>query len=284
MRFALLLVGVLACASSVIFVRESQQSAAWLAVWRLWVAVLCLLPWAWRDYQRLRPDIKILLRQAWLPGCVLGLHFIAWNAGARMVPAAMGTLLVNLTPLVMPGLLWCLYRQRVTPREWQATAMALCGFFILSWSTLQWDMAYWQGSAVVLLAMLSFALYLASAASSHIGRNIGSIWLYLLPVYAVAGVLCLVLSWLTEPFHGFVDGYDMLMTVSLGLVSTVIGHSILNWCMQHISGQRVTVVNSMQFVFAGVLGWWWYGELPGLAFYAASGLILMSLLWLAQEA
>jgi drug/metabolite transporter (DMT)-like permease len=56
----------------------------------------------------------------------------------------------------------------------------------------------------------------------------------------------------------------------------VLGHSLLNRSMQHFRGQLVTLVNMSQFVFAGVMAYFLFGEVPAITFFVASGLVIAS--------
>ena len=74
------------------------------------------------------------------------------------------------------------------------------------------------------------------------------------------------------------------MIAGVALVSTVIGHSALNYAMQRIRGQTVTVVNMLQFVIGGIFGYLIYAEIPTVAFYLASVLVIASILLVLKGA
>ena len=61
----------------------------------------------------------------------------------------------------------------------------------------------------------------------------------------------------------------------LGLAAgpTILGHSLLNASIRHLRGQVVSVFNAGQFVFAGVMGFFFFHEVPPLMFYVASTLV-----------
>jgi drug/metabolite transporter (DMT)-like permease len=61
---------------------------------------------------------------------------------------------------------------------------------------------------------------------------------------------------------------------ALALVPTVCGHSLLNAAMRRIRGQIVSLFNVSQFVFAGLLGYLLFGEIPKALFYAASAIVV----------
>ena len=61
---------------------------------------------------------------------------------------------------------------------------------------------------------------------------------------------------------------EWALMVGLGVVPTVCGHSLLNAAMRRIRGQIVSLCNVSQFVFAGVMGYFLFGEIPKGLFYA----------------
>lgn len=271
-----LLFGVLAVASSVVFIRESDAPPIMLAAWRCLLAALIIAPLALRSGE-LRPHALLDgLRQAAWPALWLAVHFVTWNIGARLIPAANATLLVSLVPLAMPVVLWAMLRERITRREGAATAIACIGLVILAMSDFDTDPAWLLGDAVCFGSMVLLTVYLAYSRKQDDGQ---SIWRYLLPLYTLAGLLCLLAGLLLEGGYWPRGGYPWLQVVGIAVVPMVIGHSILNWGMRVFSGQHVALVALLQFVFAGVLGLWLYGEVPNLAFALTSTAITLAAAW-----
>jgi drug/metabolite transporter (DMT)-like permease len=52
------------------------------------------------------------------------------------------------------------------------------------------------------------------------------------------------------------------------------GHSIMNWAMLRFPPQVVSILNLGQFIFAGILAFALFGEVPHAIFYATSVLIV----------
>ena len=62
--------------------------------------------------------------------------------------------------------------------------------------------------------------------------------------------------------------------LALAAIPTVCGHSLLNAAMRRIRGQIVSLCNVSQFVFAGVMGYILFQEVPPAVFYAASAIVV----------
>jgi drug/metabolite transporter (DMT)-like permease len=109
------------------------------------------------------------------------------------------------------------------------------------------------------------------------------VWLYLVPLYAVAGAVCFVIAlFLVNPLQPY-SGKDIWLILGLGIIPTVIGHSLINRAMKYFRGQRVSIVNMGQFVFAGIQAYFVFGEIPHKPFYIASGLLAVSAIIAMQK-
>lgn len=277
LNYAVLLAGVVACSLSAIFIRESAENPVLLSAWRLLIAAALLAPLWWRDHARHRQySLTDTLRHTWLPGIVLGLHFIAWNQGARMTPVANASLIVNLVPLVMPFFMLMMFRERLHRAEIIATGIALLGMLLLSASDFDIDPAYLWGDLVCFVAMLLFAWYLALGRKNN---HFATLWLYIVPVYLLAGLFTLGVGLGTGELLPEYSSYELAMIAALAVIPTIVGHSALNFAMQRLRGQLVSIVNMGQFISAGAAAWWLYSELPQPVFYLAA-LLLVAAVWL----
>lgn len=270
-RILLLVFGVWACSTAVLFIKASETHPILLAGLRQLVAAVALSPLFWRAYRRHRYPPRRLLGSA-LPGIVLGIHFISWIFGARLATAANASLIVNLVPVTMPFFLYAMFREHPTRGEYVGTALAMTGVLILARTDLSLDPQYFKGDVVCFCSMLFFCFYLALGRRN---RNVPSLWLYVVPLYAAGGLFCLLVSLVAlRPFPATLPGREIALVLGLGLVPTVIGHSILNVSMRRLPGQLVSIVNMGQFISAGFMAYFLFSEVPPPAFYLASVLLV----------
>jgi len=271
--FLLLVLGIFACSTSVILIRHSELHPALLAAWRLILAALFLSP-LWLAARRREKESFgwRQIRRSFIPGFLLALHFISWAAGARMTFAANATLIVNMVPLVMPFILFLLMRERINRAEIAGTLLGLLGVIVLSWGDYRLEPANLAGDFVCFASMVLFALYLGYG---RLNREVRSIWLYLVPLYAIAGIICLVVALpFAHPLEGM-TGQEWLLMLGLAFIPTILGHSLLNFSLKHFGGQAVSVCNLGQFIFAGVLAWVVFNEVPHGPFYVAGVLVVL---------
>ena len=188
-RYLLLFLGVLACSTSAVLIRMSTTAPLVLSALRLTIAVLFLAPVFLSELRR-HPGAftRSHLRRTHLPALVLALHLISWTVGARMTAVVQASLIVNLVPIAVPFFLFWIARERINRAEVAGTLIAVLGLVALTVRDAVVGGGTPAGNAVCFASMLLFALYLALGRRN---RDFPSLWLYVIPVYAQAALLCL---------------------------------------------------------------------------------------------
>ena len=276
-RLGLLTLGIFCAASSVVMTKASQLQPEHLSAARLFVAVLILSPLYLRDKKRF-PEFTTAhaFKISALPAILLAIHFITWTLGARWTTAANSTLIVNLIPIAMPILGYFILKETINLKELLGTALALVGVCILALTDYRLNAQLLEGDLVCLISMLLVAWYLILARKN---RNVPSIWLYIVPLYLTASMISLLIVLLRSGMPHSQDPHEWIYVLLLGLIPTVFGHSLLNLSMHWFRSQFVALMNQMQFVYAGVMGYGFFKELPSQSFYLASVFIFAGVAW-----
>lgn len=266
----LLLGGVFACSVSALLIKASSSRADTLSALRLLMAAALLAPVYLRARKHHQSGAWLAdFRLAALPALVLAAHFLTWSWGARHSPVAQASLIVNLAPIAMPFFLHSLIGERVDRREIIGTVLTLAGVLLLTARDAIAAGPAPLGNLVCLGSMLLFTWYLALG-RQH--RAVPSIWLYIVPVYTVAGLACGVVSLLRGPDPALATSREWLLLAGLAVIPTIVGHTLLNRAMRTLRGQIVSLANLGQFVFAGVLAFVLFREIPSLVFYVSASL------------
>jgi drug/metabolite transporter (DMT)-like permease len=274
LRYLLLFLGVFACSTSAVLIRMSGTDPFVLTAMRLLTGTAILVPLYLAQTRRSGRLTRAQLGRTRLPSVVLALHLITWTLGARMTVVAQASLIVNLVPIAMPFFLIWLAAERINRAEITGTVLAIAGVAILSVKDAWLGGGSLAGDALCFLSMILFALYLSLGRRN---RDFPSIWLYVVPVYGQAGLICLAVALPRISGFAWGSGREWALMVALGVIPTVCGHSLLNAAMRRIRGQMVSLCNSTQFVFAGVLGFALFGEVPDGFFYPACAIVLAGL-------
>lgn len=220
------------------------------------------------------PGLGQLLRYTWLPGIFLGLHFFTWNMGARLTLAGNATLVVNMIPLVMPILMYIMHRIVPSRRELLGSGVAMAGVGILGVGSVQISPESAAGDLLCFVAMVFLALYLIFAKTAQ-GVNI-PLLLYLTMVYMVGSLTAFVINLpFAPPAVDHLLPPQLWYILGLTLVPTVLGHSLLNRAMQTLPSQVVSIGQLSQFIWAALLAFLAFGEIPEPVFYPASVFVLI---------
>ena len=271
-RYLLLFLGVFACSTSAVLIRMSTTNPFVLTALRLLIAAVLLAPILRLEMRRHGAAFtRDHLRRTRLPALVLSVHMISWTLGARMTAVAQSSLIVNLVPIALPFFLLWIASERINRAEIAGTVLAILGLLVLSAKDALSAGGSLAGDAVCFASMLLFAFYLALGRRN---RDFPSVWLYVIPVYGQASLVCLLVSlpWIRTFDAG--SGREWAIMAGLAAIPTVCGHSLLNSAMRRIRGQIVSLCNSSQFLFAGVMGYLLFGEVPPAIFYAASAIVV----------
>jgi len=263
-----LLFGVYCCSTAVIFIKLSETHPVVVAAGRLLLAAALLSPVWLRSLRKHGQSWREAhLGRTIVPGILLGIHFITWILGARMTGAANASLIVNMVPLAMPFLA----RDGITRNEIIGTVIGMAGIIFLGTADLHIGWDTFLGDIICFASMLFFASYLAISRRS---RDVADIWIFIVPVYAVAGLFCLAVTpFFVNPIQAY-STWEILMIAGLAVVPTILGHSSLLYCMKHLRSQVVAIGTLGQFIFAGIMAFFMLSEIPGWPFYLASALLL----------
>jgi drug/metabolite transporter (DMT)-like permease len=277
-QFLLLLFGVICGSTAVIMIKASDEHPLLVAAYRLLVAAIVLLPFFLRDLALAKEDKPTSPPYSWQmlgwtlpPAIALAIHFMSWVIGARMTQVANASLIANMTPVVMPFFVWILFRERINRQEIIGTVFTLAGLLLLTGSNLSVSKTNFTGDVICFGSMIAFAAYLA------LGRKNGariSLWLYMVPLYAISGLICLITAlFFVNPIKPY-SQMNILLILGLGIVPTVLVHTIFNSSLKLFPGQVVSVTNLTQPVFATLLGFLIFAEKPRPIFYLAAAIII----------
>jgi drug/metabolite transporter (DMT)-like permease len=162
----------------------------------------------------------------------------------------------------------------LTRNEIVATAIALGAVAVVTVSDLNLSSTYFVGDLLAFGSMLFYALYMALGRRN---RHHPTVWLYLVPLYAVAAVTSLIVAvFFVNPFAQTYTARELLLILGLGIIPTVIGHSLVNVAMKHFRGQIVSIINMGQFVFAGLMAFLLWGEVPEATFFLAAAMLAVA--------
>ncbi|MDQ0063111.1 DMT family transporter [Paenibacillus harenae] len=272
----LYMIGIIAISFSSIFVRWSEADVAVIAMYRLYLTNLLMLPFVWKyrhEFMRLSARQWRLLA---LSGVMLGAHFLLWMASLRLTTVASSTVLLTLEPLlVMLGSYW-LFRTKANRMMLWGLGIALVGSiligagdFSLSGDALLGDVLSMLGAAAVAVHML---------AGKQL-RNEMSAFVYNFAVFLLAATsLAMYNIVLGNPFTGYSER-EWGLFLLLAIVPTLFGHYLFNWLLKYMNAAAVSMAVLGEPVISSLLAWWLLHEsLSG--YQLAAGCFILFGVWL----
>jgi drug/metabolite transporter (DMT)-like permease len=277
-------VGIVAISFASIFIRFAQDEGVpslSIAAWRLIIASLVLLPYAWATR---RDEIRSLVCREWgllvVSGVFLALHFATWIASLDMTSVASSVVLVSMGPVFVGLGSWLLLRERPSLAVGAGIMLAAAGSVIISFGDLG------QGKDQLLGDLLALTGAVMIAGYFMIGRKVRahlSLTTYVALVYGAAMVVLVAIVLLTrQPMSGFsLEAYAWLL--ALGLVPQLIGHSTLNWALRHLSATFVSILTLAEPIGSGILAFVILGEAV-TASTMTGGVLVLAGIYVASRA
>lgn len=274
-------VAIVAISFSAIFIRLAESPPLVIAANRMLVAILLLWPAALVGF---RTEIARLGRRDLLlavgSGLFLAAHFALWTVSLDYTSVASSVVFVSTHPILVALLGAAWLGEPAGLRRWLGILLTIIGSVVIGWNDLR------VGGGALLGDLLATGGAAALTGYLLIGRRLRarlSFLTYSVVVYtgcwvALAGAAVLAG---TSPF-AFPLG-DLWWFVALALVSTLGGHTVLNWALRHLPAAAVAVTFVGEPVGASALAWLLLGEAVAPLTAIGGALILLGIYLAARE-
>jgi drug/metabolite transporter (DMT)-like permease len=280
LRITLLLaLGMASFAFAPIFVRMAGETDPLaLAAIRTVTAALVLLPfWLLRTSRAITFFNTRDNFVAGLAGVILGFHFIFWILAIQNTTVASASILVTIHPVILILIEAGLFRRIFPPLVWLGVFIAFSGSVLLGYSDARSETLFEHallGDMYALIAAVLFALYFLI--SQHLRQK--SDWLnYVVRVYGATGMTCLAVA-LFSGSDFRVEPVVWVAGVALALGPQVIGHGSMNYAVKFVAPTFLATLIITEPVFATILAWFLFSEIPPWLTFPAMAIILMGVI------
>ena len=243
---------------------------------RYTLAFLCLLPFVLLSAGN-RSTIQSFTRNDWRRLALLGIIYYTLTQGSQFLslaylPAAMVSLLLNLTPLVVAVFGIVFLHEHPSLGQWLGIALTILGVAVFF---LPLDI-----QAVSLFGLLvALGGMITNAASSLLGRQVNRLEnsspLVITFISMGIGSVVLLLVGVFVQGFGKLDLQGWLIIAWLAVVNTVFAFTLWNHTLRTLSAVESSIVNSLMMPQIAVLAFVFLGE--ALNGREIIGLILVSL-------
>ncbi len=276
----IIILGVLGVSMAPIFIRLCQREVTqvtigfslFIAASRLIFTGILLTP-TYGNLKKVDNSNK-QITYAIAAGVCLAFHFATWITSLKFTSVAASVSIVTTNPLWVALLSWYFWRQKISLKTWIGISIAIVGSVIVAFSGEQIAnisnnplfgailalVGSWCASGYIFLGTIAQQKGLATNQYIAIAYLTAAICLFPMPLLFGSGYL---------GYPTIVYLYIMLMAI----VSQIIGHTSLNWCLKHFSPTSVSILVLLEPLISSVLVWWLFTEIPSLS-VILGGLIL----------
>jgi drug/metabolite transporter (DMT)-like permease len=259
---------------------------ATLAMARLTIGSLILVPWAWRGMVAAKLSREDHWRLA-LTGVVgFTLAFALGNWGLAHSTASNAALLITVEPASLILLSPLLLGERLSHREGLGATLAILGAAVIVVNGIpgvtQALVPHWQGDLVLILSGVAYAAY-SLLARPVLLRHPALVVTACSLLWGAAAMLPLAVLELASGPPPVWTPQAIAGTLYLGVVMTALGYAVWNWCLERVETPRVAIFLNIQPLGGALLGVWWLGERL-TAFTVAGGLLILAGLHLTVKA
>ena len=237
-----------------ILVRLADAGPAAVGLWRMLFALPLLALLARRESGGIGPPGWVL----GLAGAAFALDLAFWHYGIALTSVAKATILSNLTPVIVTGVAWLVFRERVRPLFLAAVALAVGGACLM---TLARDPGLPGvnpplGDAFSAMTAVWYALYFLAVQRARQTRGAAQVMFW--SSLTAAPLLLAASGLLGERLTPATPG-GWAACIGLGVMH-VAGQGSIAWALGRLPASVTSVVVLVQPVVAAVLGWLLFGE------------------------
>jgi len=259
--YAAIAVAIVCVSCAALLIKWTASPTLVVAAYRMTFASLILAPFALRaaDLRSVsRRDLGLLTAT----GIVLAVHFAAWMPSLKevAVPTTASLVLVTSHPLLVAGISYSVFRERLRMLTAIGIALGLSGVAVIAFASGS-SAGTLLGNTLALLGGVMAGLYLLA------GRRLRqrlSLAVYAFAVYSVAAVTLLAAALVNgdslQPAGDLPR--ELLLFLGLAVISQIGGHTLYNWALRHVPATAVSVSLLGEPMGGSLLTWAFLGEVP----------------------
>ena len=206
-----------------------------------------------------------------ISGLFLAVHFVLWFESLRHTSVASSGVIVC-TEVIWVSLGYCLFMGgKLSGKAIITIAVSLVGSVIIALSDSSGSGRHLYGDILSLLSAMAIAFYIliGRAVRKTVSNTVYTYVVYsasaaaLIAIFLIQGHTLIGASW-SAVIVGFL----------LAVFSTIMGHSVFNWCLKYFSPSFVSASKLAEPVIASVIAIFLFQEIPG-PWQIVGGLIII---------
>ena len=245
-------------------------SAVVIAFWRL--AIASMLIWAYTSFKRQLSIDKRHYKYYILSGLFLALHFATFYGAVKLTSIANATLLGITAPLFTIIYEKLFLKKSIRPLVFLGFVIAGTGTLIITGYGLFLDDGSLLGKFLGLLAALCISLVYIIASNL---RKYSNTILYTRTLYTFGAMFLLLFSFTVSDNIFAISPYQAKWLFALGVVPTILGHSLFYFSIKFTSPTIVASVPIGEPIIASLFAWIIFSESVPYATFLGGVFILV---------
>jgi len=279
--YVALAIAICAISTGAILVRLSDAPASVAAFYRVLFTTLPLLPIA---VYRYREQFRQIRRRdfafAVLSGFALAVHFAAWFESLEWTSVAASVTFVQSQPVFVAIGAWALLSERITRRMTAGILIGVGGMIVMSLGDLLGGVLVGPnpllGNSLALIGAVMAAGYVLAGRSL---RQRIQLIPYVVVVYSVCTLCLLGFVLLQGNALGGYSSREWLIFAGLAVGPGLLGHTVINWTLEHLESSVVSVSLLGEPVGATLLAMLLLAEMPTI-YTVLGGVVVLSGIYL----
>lgn len=276
---AIIILGVVGASLSAIFARLSDAPSMVLVFYRMFFAVVLLLPSLIKngisEYAKLEKKNLILCV---VSGLFLGLHFSFYFESLKHTSIASSVVLVDTEVFFVAMGSLIFLKEKISKVGWLCILVTFIGSVIVSVGDAAGGAIY--GDILALLGAVCVGIYtLIGRQMRKVMSTTGYTWI----VYLIAALVVLIGSSATGNYVIPVSFRNILCGLGLTVFCTLLGHSIFSWGLKYEKAAFVSTAKLLEPVFAAILGLFIFAEVPSVTSVIGGIMIIVGIVFMCRE-
>jgi drug/metabolite transporter (DMT)-like permease len=258
-----LVIGIISISLAAIFAKFCYDvPSTMIATYRMGIsAILLFVIFPFSKTKAISLLNKKNIFMCFLSGIFLSMHFIFWFISIKLTNIASSVVLVTTSPIFL-GIISKFILKKQIPRKITAgILLSFVGTLLIAQSDSnilnQINVNILLGDFMALLGSLMASLYLLIGG---IQRTRQTTFEYIFLTYSFSAIILILLSvFLDIPFTGF-EKEAYLFLILLAIIPQLLGHTIFNYSLKHLSPESVAITILGEPVGASILAYFIFDE------------------------
>lgn len=244
----LVVVGVFLVSFAAIFVKLLNLPPTVIAMYRLGIGGIILLPFALRheDINQVKlKDVYLLF----MVGLIISFHYFFWFTSLQFTSVTSSTLIICTQPLVALAFGYALFKEKVSRNQFILLLVALVGVMIVAWGDIRLSKEALWGDFLTFLAVIAYVIYLI------IGQGVVrkfSFIIYTCFLFLSAAFILLIYNLMNGYTLTGYSNYDWVVLLLIALIPNA-GQMIFAYVLKYAKSSLIATAILLEPIFATTL-------------------------------